>query len=950
MALSWITPSNLGSYSIDHDFAQTPIYIQFSADATAQVKLESGLLPLGLSWQSWTNTIRIIGEPAVIDPLTTYGFVFSVTNNDGSSISQQFTMQLLGSPTPAWITQGDLGSYANNYSFDLSPLVINYSADTAASVSLLNGSLPEGLVGKASSGAITISGVADVVAADTASAFTYRITNPNGTIADRSFTVKITKVNPVPDWSAQTTMLGYIGTGQQARFVVKAAVSDSTAIFYSLVGTIPPGLGIDSVTGTITYASPAVVSDTVYTFTVRASTVSTHSDLVCAITVITTPHDPVWITPLTEIIVAQGAYLEYYLNAYDPEGGPIQYNIVNSDPGFPFTLDSTGFLYGKAPKVSADTVWTVTISADTVHGTFIGSTLRVFTVKVTKINQAGVLVWRNASTEILNVSDGYVAVFDVGATSTRTPTVIHSIVGGQCPPGLVLDKTQGCLVGFIDYHTVDKDYWFNISATDQVDTVIRTIHMQVTAKYNCQFSSYSIPLMGDVKDSWITTVGYVLTNGSMIPNVNVLGNQLYYPSMSLIRGLDTTTTDPNSTLTDIAKYLQRTTLTIGSASNVRVDSQGDTLVYRNIVDPQAGIGLVEQHINGNPSQIYPMSLTNLRSELIASCGFANGGGGTNTTAIAIVNPEDGGITSVKILNPGSGYITAPSVRVVGTGTGAKLRADMIIQNMIIRDPGQGWRVGEHLVVNIGTHTRPAEFVVLAVNSAGGLESILIIDGGLYQQVPIGKIWITNSNGGISGVDPDLGLASITVLSGGQGYGQTGTSIEFTGNEILEPWQTEWSPIIPIAMSTPSYANTVINNSQLDVTKVLDGLQWQVGDLIWDVEGLYWQGTTNFDTDLTSFDGATTRFQETLTPQETIFDSNHMTTDYYLTTYDVGPMIASNSRLNWGQTFIDNSTTAFEFYATVFDIPRPPTRSITLVSKLVTLSMTQVSGQNITDNL
>lgn len=961
MAPVWQTQSDLGIYAINRSFDESPITIQYSADVSATAELVSGELPPGVVAEYYPNNIRLKGN---IDPVSiaqTYAFTYKVTNVDGSTAERQFYMAVVENPVPVWITQSQLPTRSETWSYTLNPLFLTFSADASATVTLLNGTFPPGLlwtkvVVNSTTSRIVITGESVNLFAVVNYEWTFRITNPNGTVSDRTFYLTLVPLAEFPDWSGQPAFLGYVGSNSVGTFQVKATTSGVLPVSYSFVGTVPMGMSIESTSGIITWNAPVHVSNTNYSFTVRASNQVTYSDVTLNATVLYAPQAPVWVTPNVLKSIPQGSYLQYPIEAFDSQGKTITYTITTSAGNFPFVLDPQGLLYGEAPIVTADTFWTVYITATSSNG----STVRDFSFKVTKVNEAGVLVWRNNTVDIIGLPDGQLTVIDVGATSTRTPTVLHGITGGQVPPGMVLDKVQGKIVGFLDYHPVDKDYWFDVTATDGIDFMVRTIHIQVVSRYGYQFASLNVPLTGDIKQLWISTVQYCVTNPNSIPNVQVVGNTLWYPSMSLVRGLNSTIRDPNEILNSIVDWdifrtglnyndpLLELRLSVGAGNTAIVDSQSNTLLYREIIDPQSGTDFVVDHYNGNPVTIKPPSIENIRTAFIDNCGFANGGSGTGAGAIATINPEDGSISKVTVINPGTGYVNHPRVTVHGVGTGAELKAVMKLIRLIIVDPGTNWTVGESIVLKLGNYMTPAELVVSSVGANGKLTGVYILNGGSYLEMPVGKQWIKNAAGVICGVDPDLGVGQIQIISAGSGYNQSNTTISFAGSEVLDSWQTVYKPYIPIALITPAYSNTIVSNSQLSVTQLLDGAIWQVGDLIWSVEGIFWQGTTSFDDDWTTWDANTTCFEETLAPAETVFDQTYNTYDLYKTEFDVGPDQYKDARLNWGQTGFDEWTTAFEFYSTVFDANEAPRESRTVIKRLVSLQMPQWSGNNPSD--
>lgn len=942
MYLQWLTSSFLGVYANKHDFVSYPILLKFVADDAATVELLYGLLPPGLSYtyDRNTRTISLSGTPTPAKFTETYQFTFRINGNDNTVLDRQFIMEL--SPVPVWLAPSDLGRFDEDHSFNITPIVLDFSADNDSKVTLMNGDLPQGLSWTRQYQSIVITGESINISETLHGMWTFRIADPFGKVADRTFNISLLPLPERPSWTGQTNMLGYVGAGLSAQFTVTATAPDHRLPTYSILPPSLPGLSINPMDGLITYAAPSGSAYTTASFAVRASLSGGYSDITCFISVLPATYQPLWTGPMDTVYVPQSTFLELYLSAYDLQGEDITYSIYSSDEGFPFTLDPDGFVYGRAPKVAADRAWNLRFLATSING---GSYFDVRIV-VTKTNAPGVLTWRVADTELLNLADGRRAVYDIGAVSTRTPTVKHSIVGGQCPPGMMLDKIQGCLVGYIDYHAVDKDYWVNITATDGIDTLARTIHMQVKAMCGYQFASVSIPLDGDIKQRWLTNNSQVMEKSDMYVNVSIETNCYAVPSMPLVRGL--VNDNPESVFESVSESLLDMRLSIGAIGNVVVDSHSNQLIYRDVIDPQAGAAYLAGHPNGFPPYLHPPTLSGLRTAFITNSKFANSGLGSGATASAVIDPEQGVITSIKVMSSGRGYVYHPAAFANGDGSGAELQTVMRVLGVNVNDSTVGWELGEHVLLDVGRNTRPAEIVVTGVDQHGALVSFTVFDGGAYQQVPFGKMYITSGASGLAGIVLDLGIDQIQVISGGIGYDRSNTTISFAGSEQLEPWQSQWSPQLPMSLVTPGYVDEVLRNSK-QITGLLDGEIWQVGDLIYSVEGLYWQGTTRTDLDLVSLDGNTTRWEEILEPRQTLLDQGNETFDLNNTTLDSGPIIRSDARINWGSTLIDDGTTAFDFYATIFDSATAPIESSTLVKRWVRLQMPQLSGNNVTDH-
>lgn len=964
MFLQWISESNLGFFSIDRNFTVLPIKLQYVTEyPTTTASIHEGRLPDGLSIQSFPNYVYIVGTATANTMAEVYAFTIRLTAADGTTLDREFILQMIGT-VPAWTSAGNLGVYTETYSFGLTPLVLDFAADQSAKLTLINGALPAGLNYTKNNSNIVITGESLGIDSTLKGSWTFRLTNPNGNIADRTFTLTITPEPVAPSWQGQKTFLGYVGAGTSNVFHVAARYPGTVPPTYSILAPVPAGMSIDGLTGEITYAAPDDAAESVTSFTVRATLPTGSSDLFVSIEVLSVPHAPVWIEPFETLSVPQKTYLESYLKAYDPRGAVITYSIYaidGSDPSlsdFPFILDPQGLLYGPAPEVLVTKSWQVVLAANTEDGTGYNT----ITLDVTKTNAPGVLTWRNSQSEILGITDGCRAVFDIGANSTRTPTVRHGITGGQVPVGLVLDKVQGQLVGYVEYHAADKDYWFDITATDGLDVITRTIHMQVIAAHDYQFGEVSVPMWGDAKQRWLANNHLVLDNSVSVPNVSVESSLYQYPSMSLIKGLDSTLMDPDQIIHSLAPSLQEMRLTIGPFSNVTVDQHGNQLIYRSVIDPQSGAAFEAAHPNGAPSELRPPSLEGLRTALIQGFGLASNAEGSGASAVPTIDPEQGVITDVKVMFSGSGYRRPPSVTVIGSGKGAKLACTLRVVNVRVIDRGQGWELGEQIFLDTGLNSRPAELIVSAVDINGGLLGLFIVDGGSYSKVPRIKIQICNAAGKLSAIDLIFGVDAVQVISGGKGYKAADpvsvptvitpvpdTEIFLTGTEMLETWQEEWQPILPMSVVTGDRIRRVLANERaVFAARELDGVQWQVGDLIYSVQGIYWQGTTTFDDGLTTWGGDTTRFEETIEPRDLIIDSGDTSFDEMFTTFDVGPAIRPDARLNWGRTLIDDGTTAFDFYATIFDVPAAPTESSTVVRKLIRVWKPQLTGNNNTD--
>ena len=138
--------------------------------------------------------------------------------------------------------------------------------------SISSGSLPGGL-SMDSAGAIT--GTATAVATDTVSTFTVLATASGGVTASREFTIQVD--DPIFTWTTAAGTLGTITDANRASYSLSAAtvtVTTGTLSYAIQSGSIPAGLSFNTTTAAFSGTATAVSSDTVSSFTVRATTTS----------------------------------------------------------------------------------------------------------------------------------------------------------------------------------------------------------------------------------------------------------------------------------------------------------------------------------------------------------------------------------------------------------------------------------------------------------------------------------------------------------------------------------------------------------------------------------------------------------------------------------------------------------------------------------------------------
>ena len=485
--------------------------------------------------------------------------------------------------TPIWITSSNLGVYSETYSFNVNPLVVAWSGPGNTTVSQINGSLQDGLSWIVVGSNVQVIGESSLTVESTLREITWRLTAPNGSVADRTYQLRIDPVVNPPDWTGQPQFLGYAASAGTSTYTVTAHTDTGLPIVYAIAAFAPPtGITIESTTGVITYAAPTVAADQTTAFTVRATTGAVYSDFAVSIDLLTVPHAPAWVTDSGLIaLVLENDFVEITLLAYDSSGAVINYAIVSSTPVCPFTLTPTGLLYGPTPTVYATTVYQFTVSATSTNGTT-NQTMDIIASPVT----IGALLYWTSPADLGAIEDGQYVTLDSSAVSSRG-VINYSIVGGILPRGLILDRQSGFISGYMEYQTRDRSYLFDIQAADTIQTITRRCSITVLRSTQYQYMGITIPVEGSLKDLYYSYIGDTI-NSTWVPYSSTTPQSvLYKPFIQLINGLNYAINDPAAAIYFANLHLNTTELMIGATTNVNV-SPTTTLFYSPILDSDAG--------------------------------------------------------------------------------------------------------------------------------------------------------------------------------------------------------------------------------------------------------------------------------------------------------------------------------------------------------------------------
>lgn len=854
-----------------------------------------------------------------------------------------------------WETQPNLGSFIENYNFNLHPLVIGFASDVGSTVIKLNGNLPAGLQYTRISNTIVISGESTGVVSSTISYITFRVTDPDGTIDDRTYNITITPIAIAPTWNEQNPFLGYMTVNTTATFIVTATISNDSIITYSLepaptVLQVPTGMSINEFTGVITYTNtiplpvPIDFSET-YNVTVVATAGEESESIVISITVLGHDHVPGWITEAGSL----GTYViddwvEIIFETYEPNNDVVTYTLNNLPVNFPFILTPTGFLYGETPLTTTETLWSFGVDATSN----VGVASQTFNILVIA-GPSEQLMWNNPMGELGTWLDGQYVIIPVSAVSNRSPRISYEFIGGSLPPDLKLNSSQGYIAGFLEFHPQSRDYYFEIQATDYIQKIILQYHIGIQRNRLDKYINVTLPIQGELKQALINTRGEMIPSGVMIPNSNV---HPFIPidNMNLISGLSFEFDKASHIIQQISSQAHSLNLLLNNTSNVNIGNS--TIFYRNVIDFQANASpittrLVGNIIAGSTAISYnPISLNNIRTALISDVGFVNDGLGSGASFSTIIDQYSTSIVNVTVIDSGTGYFDSPNLIVIGTGNDAIVTANLSVQSTTIINNGSGWSEGEVFNVIIDSdHILVLEASNVDVN--GSLQEITIIDGSNFTIFPHGNRYISNGNAAIAEVGFDLGISSVNIVSGGSGYSPLiMQNVMVSGSEILPDWQSTWQPTLYVGTVYSTFDNAVISTITASMESMLTNIVWPVQWITLTAKGRSWTGNTSFDNDICSFDGEMTRFIEWQEPKDTIFDNDGNTIfDMKETVFDNNYGLGIFACDIWQNIVWDPDISIFDVYASLASDIDSEVISTTEITRIYRLTSQQVGNYN-----
>ncbi len=363
------------------------------------------------------------------------------------------------------------------------------------------------------SGEITWDGNPPIVSANETQTATIRATAPNSVYRDENFSITIVDTaSEPPTWitpnknrkvsRGKVTELPPVIEGVAYQPFDLHAVDPNTqneVNNYSIIsGALPEGLTLDVETGIISGSlSSRTLVDYEQTFTVRVTNASgSVSDRTFSIAVEADEVSPSWVTPEGSIGTSTvNSYFEFQLEAIDPDGDPIQYNLVSGSLPSGIGLNSeTGLIVGIVLDIAG--VYSFTVEAtDTVLSTY-----QVFELEVQPASVNKPPSWLTPAGNLGSFDENEPVTLTLRAVDVDNDPITFTLglrPGEAFPPGLVL-SANGVISGLTSEVNIITTYTFTILISDGINNVVpRTFSLTIR-----NVSGVSIP-------EWITPAGSI---------------------------------------------------------------------------------------------------------------------------------------------------------------------------------------------------------------------------------------------------------------------------------------------------------------------------------------------------------------------------------------------------------------------------------------------------------
>lgn len=544
-----------------------------------------------------------------------------------------------------WITtSSDLGIISVGDYYTLTLAATNLSGGSI-SYSLISGALPLGL---SLSSAGVISGypynAAQTGLKVSSNYFTVRVTSTTGTVADRTFNLRVSD-SVAPVIYPATSNLGSYNDGSIYSLQLTAVAPDPNASlsFSIITGALPPGITLSSsgllqgyfglISGsTTTYSFSVSVTDGINSgvqpYTVTVNHVTTHSPIIT--------NDAGIIA-----VIRQNVKFTYKFDAIDLDNSNLSFAITSGALPTGLSLNATtGWITGLVASGSQSNInhtFTVKVFKTSAPTYFM---TRVFTITV--IGEVEDTVNWTTDSALGSLYNGAISNLYIAATTPSGRTLTYSLANnnsGTLPYGLIL-LSNGLISGRVSFQLNNnvnlQTFTFTATATD-VDGYVydeKTFTIDVVKRTDDPYENLYIQLLPS-----ITQRSYY---DDIINNTDIINPDYVYRLSDPWFGKNTTRQclfltglSPKSSdiyFNSLAFNHYWKTLRFGGVKTAKaVDSNFNTeyeVVYLEIIDQQVndqnlGPNLSVKLPNNslNISTIYPNSFPNMIERVTSTVGY-----------------------------------------------------------------------------------------------------------------------------------------------------------------------------------------------------------------------------------------------------------------------------------------------------------------------------------------
>lgn len=516
---------------------------------------------------------------------------------------------------PQWITPSGTIATITEGNFFTFPLDFNNPLLGTTTVSIVSGSLPNGLSIDSNG---VISGTASLVPVPSTHQFVVRLENTAG-ISDRTFSIEIDEI--APTWGDPNNLGSFPFNSYFSYQFFVLDPGGKKQEFEKISGELPGGLTLDK-NGELSGVFKEVSSNITFNFTIRAKLDGDKfEDKTFSLEVTTSGNKPpIWFTPSGLIGEIFGNVpFSFQFIADDPEGGSLNYTASGLPPGF--SLTSSGLLQGTLPTGSPQ-IFSFSISASDT----ISSVSRTFKLNTNQVISFPI-AWTTPSGILGSICEGEVSLFKVSAKSDSR-TLFYEVTSGSLPNGLELNPNNGEIWGKVLEQGNEQTYVFEITASNKTESQSRQFSITVEDCLNPSSQEIVVPITGTLRDQYFNlnanpAIAYAY--GDWFRQGDSEFGVQEIPEIKIVCNIDNATFDD---IYDEIKDLVGGDIIFGEVKSKEVfedDKHVYDILYRTVYDQQEGS--LEEFISPSTgATIKPGSIGNVRNRLIARFGFSGGTG------------------------------------------------------------------------------------------------------------------------------------------------------------------------------------------------------------------------------------------------------------------------------------------------------------------------------------